>query len=306
MLRAAKYLGTCLALAFVALLIWRSAGEMPTVDLRSGAVWAALAGAVVFYAASQVLGAMAWRATLAIYDVRLPPGRAESQLLVSQIGKYIPGNIAHFLGRAVLARADGAGGAAIAGALLLEVAFLFVAAVLTVGGLLLLVPGLFAALAREIPGTGIGAVAVAAGLGLLMLFAAGQVLLWTRAGRPRIVPVRFAEPIFLYLGNFAVLGVSLWCAASIMDPGSGVGVVACTVIFAAAWVAGFLMPGAPGGVGVRDGIIAIGLELFMAPGAALGVALLHRGVSVLGDLVVFAAGLALRRALVGEANLGAR
>jgi uncharacterized membrane protein YbhN (UPF0104 family) len=74
-------------------------------------------------------------------------------------------------------------------------------------------------------------------------------------------------------------------------------------IFSVAWVAGFLMPGAPGGVGVREGIIAIGLELFIAPGAALAVALLHRALSVLGDALTFALGVWMRHRRAARQSL---
>jgi len=121
------------------------------------------------------------------------------------------------------------------------------------------------------------------------------VILWRRAGRPPIGVARCALPLLLHLLNFAVLGMSLWCVAAILGPQIPIGVAQCIAIFTTAWLVGFVVPGAPGGVGVRDGIIAIGLEMFLAPGAALGVALMHRALSFLGDILVFGIGLAMRR-----------
>lgn len=299
MWRAARYIGTVLALGFVATLVWRSAAEIPPLDLSASTVWLGLLGGFALYGASQFIGASAWRATLRVYDVHLPRGRAESQLLVSQIGKYIPGNIAHLLGRAVLARADGVAGASIAGAMLLEVAFLLIAAILIVGAMLLGAPGLMALLAAGLPEAAMGWPVAAAALAITVCVAAGQLYLWRRAGRPRLVLARVIQPVALHLSNFAVLGVSLWSVALVVAPQSGpatgLGIGHCVAIFATAWVAGFLLPGAPGGVGMRDGIIAIGLELFMAPGAALAAALLHRAASVLGDVTIFGIGMVMRQ-----------
>lgn len=55
------------------------------------------------------------------------------------------------------------------------------------------------------------------------------------------------------------------------------------------------MPGAPGGIGVRDSIIVLGLAITVGEGSALAIALLHRAVSILGDVCTFGVGCYLRR-----------
>ena len=83
-------------------------------------------------------------------------------------------------------------------------------------------------------------------------------------------------------------------------PGAEIDLALSCMIFVVAWIAGFVVPGAPGGVGIRDGILAVGLGLFIGQGAGLTVALLHRGVSVAGDVIVFLTAVALRRMLVRD------
>lgn len=293
--RALRLVGTLLAIVFAGALVWRGAGEMPPLDLASGQVWFGLVAGWAFYVVSQLVAASAWRATLQVYDVTLPRFRAESQLLISQIGKYLPGGVAQFLGRAVIARADGAGTATVAGALVLEVGFVLAAAALAFAAVVLAMPAFLAGLADGLPGASPGWSALLAA-GLLGAVAAVQAILWQRAGRPPLVAARIVAPVALHLLNFLVLGLSLWAVTRAVAPGAEAGVAHCVAIFAAAWVAGFLMPGAPGGAGVRDGIIAIGLELFVTPGAALACALAHRGASIAGDAAILGLGLALRRA----------
>ena len=66
-------------------------------------------------------------------------------------------------------------------------------------------------------------------------------------------------------------------------------------VFAAAWVAGFVTPGAPAGLGVREAVLAGGLRPIYGPEVALALPLLFRMVTVTGDGVAFALGTLLRR-----------
>lgn len=293
--RLIKYIGSLLAVALVAFLLWRGASEMKTIDLASGQAWLSFFAGLFLYSASQIIGAWAWRATLMIYDVHLPRGQAESQLLVSQIGKYIPGNFAHFLGRAALAKADGIGALTITGAMLLEIGFLFTAGAAIVAMLFLVLPDFLHAIMASLPQDQMQGPVLALAVGLLVCVLLGQLFLWRRAGQPRIIPTRLIAPILLHLVNFAILGVSLWCVTLAVDPTADIWIGQCMVIFTIAWVAGFVMPGAPGGVGIRDGVITFGLELFVGVGVGLGAALLHRVVSVLGDICIFVLGVLMRK-----------
>jgi hypothetical protein len=62
-------------------------------------------------------------------------------------------------------------------------------------------------------------------------------------------------------------------------------------VFALAWVAGFITPGAPAGLGVRDAILMTGLTPIFGPGNALGVTVVMRLVTSVGDALAFAVGL---------------
>ncbi len=290
-----RYIGTVAALVFIGVILVRHAGEITVLDLGSGSARFAYAGGFILYVLSQFVGAVAWRVTLSIHDVYLPRARAESQLLVSQIGKYIPGNVAHLLGRFALARADGVPSAIIASSLLLEVGFLLTSGVMIVGILLLTMPELVAAITADLPETWLDGQMVVIFFGFLACIAIGQIVTWHKAGKPQLSFLKCIIVLSLHSFNFLMLGVSLWCVALAIYPEGGASMWQCMAIFTTAWVAGFLMPGAPGGIGIRDGIIALGLGLFIDQGAGLGAAIAHRAISVLGDVSVFGLGLTLRR-----------
>lgn len=290
-----KFLGAAIALVFVGILLTRGIAKMPNLDFRSGVLWTGLLGGFALYVISQLIGAVSWKSVLRIYGIVLPTGRAESQLLVSQIGKYIPGNVAHFFGRIALARADSLESMVATMAMLIEVAILLTAGFVVVGTLMVFAPDFMRKLTADLPDDA-GTILVATGIVVVLVgLIVGQIIIWRRAGRPRPTIGQLLWPLALHGANFAFLGLSLWCVIYAVDPSSIVPIVYCTTIFTTAWIAGFLMPGAPGGIGIRDGIIALGLELFIGQGAGLLVAFLHRILAVFGDVFTFGLGLILRK-----------
>jgi hypothetical protein len=58
-------------------------------------------------------------------------------------------------------------------------------------------------------------------------------------------------------------------------------------VFSLSWIAGFLAPGAPGGLGVRETVIVLMLGSAVGEGPALGAALLLRMVTAAGDVLSF-------------------
>jgi len=65
--------------------------------------------------------------------------------------------------------------------------------------------------------------------------------------------------------------------------------------FLISWVMGFVLPGAPGGIGVREGSFAALGSVFLAPDALVVVAVLMRLVTLLGEEIVFVLALQMCR-----------
>ena len=55
------------------------------------------------------------------------------------------------------------------------------------------------------------------------------------------------------------------------------------VVFSLAWVAGFIIPGAPGGIGVREVVLIFFFQLIGEP-ESIAVAIALRFVTLLGDI----------------------
>jgi uncharacterized membrane protein YbhN (UPF0104 family) len=72
-------------------------------------------------------------------------------------------------------------------------------------------------------------------------------------------------------------------------------VLALTCLFSLAWVAGYLTPGAPGGLGIREAMMVLLLPPVVGTGAAVGLGITLRIATTVGDATAFLIGLAMRR-----------
>lgn len=295
--RAIKLVGGVASLLVMAWIVYRFGGGIPKIDFTDRTVWLNFTGALVLYVSVLIMAANAWRMLIIGLGARPNPSVAVSQLLVAQIGKYLPGNFAHLAGRVVLAIRDGVSPAAAGLALSAETA-LTVAAGLGVAivGLWLL-PGVGDALGSTMPAQSELAMTAIAALVLMGGVLGGAMLLkrrrllhpWARLNAWTVLLV-----LLIQVAAFGLLGISLYLVAGIAAPSDTTSLSLSVVVFAAAWVAGLVTPGAPGGLGVRETIITIGLGTIIGGPAALATALLHRGVSVGGDVIAFGIGWILR------------
>jgi len=254
--------------------------------------------AVLFFSmmgcvASGVLLARAWRELLLWSgEDDIDAGDACCVYGRSQIAKYIPGNIAHLVGRHVIGRQLGWShtGLVIAGVLEL-VSLLFVTSVIAIIGLSLtavVIDVLSLPLLAVFVGSLIAGTLIALRVGphiiehrwpeiATRLHRASTIGLW-RTGLLHLGFIVINGLIFMLIGlvvldTFFLL--SLW-------PG-----VFGLVAFA--WVAGIITPGAPSGIGVREGVLVLGLANVTSTSEILLLVGLFRLVTVSGDIVFFLA-----------------
>lgn len=306
MRRAWHWLGAGLSVAgllYLAAFGWQHAAALSAIEL-SGHACGGLVLAVAVYQLTFLSAAAAWRLLLAQLGEPIPFVAAFSILARSQVAKYLPGNVGHYVGRVVLARGRGLA----AGPVVVTMALEMAGAVLA--GTLIAALGLFGAPAgqslRALATRPLAVALVVAGA----LFAGGLLLL----GRQRVrgwlrLPAGVAEvPVSgwyrlvvavaclgLFGFNFVVMGVCAALLAQTVLGASGLGLPLLTSLFAAGWVVGFVTPGAPAGLGVREAILVAGLDVVAGAGTALLLPLLFRLVTTVGDTVGFGVGWLTRR-----------
>jgi uncharacterized membrane protein YbhN (UPF0104 family) len=296
-LRACGLLLSAAAVAWIGIRFARSGALdlLGDASIGPGRLALVLAGAAGAYAiALSILGLAWWRLTSALAQTAPPLRPIIATWAVSQYGKYLPGNIAHYALRHAWSRRYGLSHASLGVAALLEAALLLLAAL---GLTLLADTGGLRGLSFLDPGIAIVLLATT-------ILALGVGLQFARNGR---LAARWHVPA---LPSIATLAFCLACCASFFLIGAGLlDGIAYALGFeigsfsmllaasAASWAAGFVVLGAPGGLGVREAAFVALAGGALGESRGLLLIGLFRIVTFLGDTLLFAAGAAaLRRA----------
>jgi hypothetical protein len=232
------------------------------------------AGALA-YGLTSFLLSTAWRQILAL---ERPPGPSAGYHAVygrTQIAKYLPGNCFHFVGRQLLGRTLGHSQGALALASALEAALLVA-----------LAAGLAAPLAQSWLGGWAWLLPLAATAGVLLLSSAGRLLPARWLPWPeRPPPGRMLAALACHGTFFTLVAGLLWllAAAALGAAGGAPGLPTCLSALALAWAAGFVVPGSPAGLGVREAVLIVALESTLAHEASAVVALAFRLLTTAGD-----------------------
>jgi glycosyltransferase 2 family protein len=272
--RTLHWIGSGLALtgiAFVALRLHEYWGSLALSQIAPVA-WITMAGLATLYGIANLLLALAWWKLLAQFGVQVTRLWSIRVYGVSQLAKYVPGNIFHLAGRQAIGMAAGASSGALAKSTLWELSLI------ALGGMLygclalpLLTPG-FPPLASII--LLLGGVWVVAYLLCRFIGSA--------------VSVSFGwQMLFLAVsGSLFVTLLHVIARSSELHPQNWLLIGGAYVV---AWLGGLVTPGAPAGVGVRELILLLLLKGLVTDADLLMAVLLGRIVTVVGDLLFFMA-----------------
>ena len=276
-----------LACGFFLLHLWKEHGAFATFAFTdSHALFAFLVSSLLFLAIYPITG---WVSARILADLRAPlrPSTLIGILSVSQIARYIPGNIGQHLARGAMLIARGVPASPAIVSLAFEALLALLVACLLAGITLLLAT------------TGISSPKAWAIVGIASLVT--LILLALLLSRNRLLPAHLVERFSLgdarciswrtrgycmaaYTLNYILIGLGLYLVASSVTHTSG-SIWLFIGAFALAWTAGFLAPGLPAGLGVREGVLIVLLGPALGPGPALVVATIHRLSTAVGDLL---------------------
>jgi len=281
--RWVQALGGLLVIVFVARYLirnWETIRAEP-VTWRLSPGWITLSLAIVL--ATYALLAESWRRMLAGWGPRLGFLEAARIWVISSMGKYLPGKVWAIAGMALLAERRGIPPAtATASALLLQIVSI------GTGALLVGATGV-AVLETHRPGSrlalGLILAASAAGLVVVLSPPLARRLLARISRRPdqRVTPRpgALAFGVAANLAAWVAYGVALWCLARGLLPSAELPIADAIGGFAGSYLAGLLFLLAPGGLGVREGVLIWMLQDRIGPANALVLA----GVSRIGMTV---------------------
>ncbi len=272
---------------------------------------ALLGGASLAYLLVIAIGILVWY--LLLKGVGESPGLAETGgiFTVSQFSKYIPGNVAQHVSRLAISTSRGWDAARVLLTMVIEASWGVLASSFLAMIALFTFEDSAAVLGISLP-TPIQLIALA---GFVILLPMGA-FVFLRNVIPRFFPrlshlnhMQFPSSALLVscfiltLFGFVLQGVLIRILAQGIFDAPSVNFWVITGIFAVAWVAGFLTPGAPAGLGIREAVLVAGLTPIYGGGVALGVTIAARLVTTMTDGAAFLLGLAGSRLMSNPAKL---
>ncbi len=206
------------------------------------------------------LGSWAWQLFLeALSDTKLKYLEVFHIFSKANIGKYLPGNIMHFVERNLFAANHGLGQLETLTGTLMEIAGQLLASLLISAALAS--PEFYLFLSQSMT-TGrvlVGGTLIIVGIVGLILFCRKNTKL--REMLARICSFRFAKTFafstFLYFMAFAINCLTMLLALYAIRPFTSLSTL--PLVFAMgtlAWLVGYVTPGAPGGIGIREVVLS--------------------------------------------------
>ena len=240
----------------------------------------------IIYGLSEFLLSFAWRRLLKMCGHKDISANICNRIYgKSQIAKYIPGNVFHVVGRHILGSQAGIKNIVLAGATIYEILGLISISVLIgfSGMIMFGLSNIYFSLYQII-------IILFFTLVITSLITALAPYLMSLRGI--ILPYRgiwdtvlniskvyiFYFIFFLIAGLLLVIIVNLFLDINIYITAKLV------VIFSISWLAGFIIPGAPGGIGVREAVIIFFITPIIGEAQSVAIAIALRFVTLLGDV----------------------
>jgi uncharacterized membrane protein YbhN (UPF0104 family) len=242
----------------------------------------------VAHGMNYILMGWAWQRLLVWFgDLNASPAICLAVYGRTQIAKYLPGNIFHYPGRHIMGNRAGFHHPALLGSTFYEII-----GTLVVAGIISLVGFPKDMNIGNSIYLRVAFIPLILVLPLLIQFILIRLDIGRRFGFPeKTVWEAFKEllPIWAIYGVFFLFeGVILWgIIGGSTGSWHGMPFIYILSAFTISWVIGFITPGAPAGLGVRDAIMILILTNFLGAPVAAFVALISRLVVTLGDLINF-------------------
>ena len=267
-----NFAGSCLAFAglgYVGIRVHDYWSDLSSLTLSS-ASWLGIISLSIVHGGANIFFVLAWGNLLRNFQTPLPILLTTKIFGISQLAKYIPGNVAHFAGRQALGMSHGVVAGPLAKSLVWELALLAVAAAQF---------GWIAMAAMTPQLSHHSGIALFCSSVILTTYAC-----W-RLFSPDVSRSFLYEVLFFVTSAFVFSGL-----ASLVLEIEGLTLAHYLSIggaYIVAWLIGFVTPGAPAGMGVREAVLLHLLAGLVPENGLLIIVLLARLASVIGDLLVF-------------------
>lgn len=237
--------------------------------------------------------AYAWRLILS-YCVKTLPSicKTNSVYYKSNIAKYLPGNVGQFVGRQIFGISLGMTQAQLALSSFLEVGFTVFGALIVAllfGGRKITEASLHPSAVYMLFIVGI--VILLALIALLLVFRRKQtsIMVWELV-KERKFWFRATTILFLYIVQFFIFGVVfVFLVQQDMHISTIDDIWFIIAVTSISWLVGFITPGVPGGIGVRESALLLMLSNYPQE-VILTAAIMQRVIMIIGDVVSWGIG----------------
>ncbi len=265
--------------------------EIPPFDWSIGSVVTILLS-IFYFVAGVAVQAYIWKMLLRGGGVSIALAPAWSIVGRSQIAKYFPGNVFHFIGRVALGVQEGLSAEAVTLSMGVEtVVSALTAALVSVAGLVLLDGERLHVFLLGADIRWRSLVAIAAGVVVLLFILARsnkRVASWIRRRLAYLAPKRILAAAGLFMVFLLLNGVVIKRLLSeVWGTNDHVQWYDYSWGFSVAWLMGFIVPGAPGGIGIREAVFTALFGGRLGIGLAVGVSVLLRIITSLSDVITF-------------------
>lgn len=303
MRRWVRHFGLLLGLVATAAFAFYAIRTLKEQDLSRYLSWSSAIGigiAAIGYSLIIPISSWAWRRILSDMSVDKGWGELSTIMAVTQLAKYIPGNIGQHVGRAAMSLGRGIplrpySISVVSEAVLAVIAATFVGvASCTLSGMSTAILEQHSALTMPT----LIALACASALAIILAWHTIPRLLQRLTARehkdganvtlPRVRTIAYA--LIAYMANYAIFGIGITAMVLLLLPGQQAQWLLLTGSFSLAWVIGFFAPGAPAGLGVREGLMLALLQFSYNQPDALLIVIALRLATTAGDIFCFAAG----------------
>ena len=240
----------------------------------------------IIYGLSEFLLSFAWRRLLIWCGHKDISTKVCNRIYgKSQIAKYIPGNVFHVVGRHILGSQAGIKHIVLVGATIYEILGLLSISILigfsgmVVFGLGDIYFSLYQIILILLTTLVITSLAIALAPYLMSL--RGIILPYKGIGD---TVYNISKVYLLYFIFFLIAGLLLVIIVNTFLNINFIITAKLVVIFSIAWVAGFIIPGAPGGIGVREAVIIFFITPIIGEAQSIAVAIALRFITLLGDV----------------------
>lgn len=264
--------------------------------------------AVALGAVGYFLSARSWIGICRYLGLHIEARTALNIYFVSQFGKYLPGNVAQHAGRLAMGVQRKLPGTTLAISQITEILLVMAA----LGSIALITGWRYIVEMHVLESVRpsfvlIGSVFLLSALVLVAFLA-------KRTGRSHVLTQilqrltsrrdldSLLSSFILIVGNAFTAALALFVIAEAIDSLHDQSFWIICAVYTVSWLAGFVTPGAPAGLGIREAIMLALLSRTMAAPEAGAVTLLFRLATTLTDLLVFLLGLSLSRGVQRNAH----